>query len=677
MADLKEAKVKRGIRFKLMGMFLVLIGLPLMVVGVMMYLRSYETLERDLEKNSKQALNITENSIGNYLREFKFMAELAASEPSMQGVLRDQASKEQSLAILDRIVAADKDVMAIYLGDVNGGMTIKPDQSLPDGYDPRVRGWYKAAEADGNLIFTEPYVDAFTGKLVISPAVPVYDKTDGNKLVGILGADVLLDSVVDAVAKTQIGKTGYVFIVGSDLSVMSNPDPELIGKKLEEDPEMVELVTAIKELAATDANMDVFVSYELGGVKKYATVRKSDLGYLVANFEASEVAEGASANLIYLVTLGTGALLLAMVVSWLFAKNLTARINDMLKRLLQVRNGDLSVNFKEDTHDEIGVIGHHLSDTFHDLSGLVREIKAISNEVTMAAQNLAATSEETSASAEEVARTVNEIAKGASEQSHDAERGVSIAQSLSVRITELSARTQDMIESAKSVVAANETGMNSLNGLKDKTRQSDDANTRIEAAIMELDKKTQSIEAILDTISAISVQTNLLALNASIEAARAGEHGRGFAVVAEEIRKLAEQSSQAADEVRVIVTNIKADSTKTVTSMKDVRLISQEQSHAVSEVSGSFQIIFESIERISDMIKTISGFVADLGSDRQNIVGSIENISAVSQETAAAAEEVSASMDQQSMAVDEVARSAERLNEISVDLSGKISKFKV
>ena len=224
--------------------------------------------------------------------------------------------------------------------------------------------------------------------------------------------------------------------------------------------------------------------------------------------------------------------MLALIISWLFARSLTGRINDMLKLLLRVRQGDLSVNFRQDNADEIGLIGHHLSDTFHDLGSLIREIKGISGEVTMAAQNLAATSEETSASAEEVARTVNEIAKGASEQAGDAEKGVSIAQSLSVRITELSDKTRDMIDSAKAVVSANESGISSLEELKDKTRQSDDANTRIESAIMELDRKTQSIEAILDTISAISVQTNLLALNASIEAARAGEHGRGFAVVA-------------------------------------------------------------------------------------------------------------------------------------------------
>lgn len=676
VAKLKTSKVKMGIRFKLMSMFILLIALPLTIVGVMIYLRSYENIVTDLEKNSKASLDIMEESVGNYLREFKFMAELSANDPSSQSLLTDPKSEEQLLTRFDQVVKADKDVMAIYLGDLNGKMYIKPDQQLPEGYDPRVRGWFKAAQEKGELIFTAPYVDAFTGKLVISPAIPIYDKSAGNAFVGVIGADVLLDTVVEAVSSAKIGKTGFISIIGPDLVITSHPNKDLIGKNIETDLNIVSLTEGIKKLAGS-ADNEVFLKYEYAGAQKYATVKKSNLGYLVAFFERSEVTEGASANLIFIVTLGIGALVLAVIISWLFSKSLTARIQHMMQLLQRVRDGDLTVAFKHDNSDEIGLIGHHLSDTISELSLLISDVKQIAGEVTISAQNLAATSEETSASAEEVARTANEIAKGATEQASEAEKGVAIAKNLTNKFDELNNRTATMIESAKSVMEANETGIKSLDALKSKSRLSDEANDRIESVISELDKKTQSIEAILDSISAIAVQTNLLALNASIEAARAGEHGRGFAVVAEEIRKLAEESSQAADEVRVIVTNIQADSTKTVSSMKDVREISNEQSHAVHEVSGSFQTIFNSIENISDMIKSISSFIMDLGKDESNIMQAIENISAVSEETAAASEEVSSSMDQQSLAVDEVAKSAERLNEISAELNERIAKFKV
>ena len=181
----------------------------------------------------------------------------------------------------------------------------------------------------------------------------------------------------------------------------------------------------------------------------------------------------------------------------------------------------------------------------------------------------------------------------------------------------------------------------------------------------------------MDSISAISVQTNLLALNASIEAARAGEHGRGFAVVAEEIRKLAEQSTVAADEVKRIVSNIQQDGSESVKSMSMLKNISEKQNEAVKKVIYAFETIKKAYEMISSNIGHIGDAVSGVNEDKERIVSSIENISAVSEETAAASEEVTSSMDQQSYAVEEVAKAAQHLNQISIRLGEEISKFRI
>ncbi len=688
-----------GIRIKLMGSFGLLIALSLVVLGFSIYGVATKILEKNLTELSQQMNNQTVLFIDNYLARFSDAMNTVATDADVLNSLTDPVSKDRMMAEFQNMVDSNSNIMFTYLGAADKGMYMKPDDELPADYDPTSRPWYKGAVAQDRILWTDPYNDASTNELVTTVAIPV--KNNGT-LIGVLGLDINLNTLSEAMGQTKIGQEGFSFLIDSQNIIMTFPkgadgnDLMMIGKTVKDETLLGAITGKVdNESLKTKLDLSALAEFGDGADEKivadaskvvlpeigdsYVTVKylKDYNWTLVSVVKKKELLADTQKFLTSIIVTGIAALILAVVVSWLFARGLTLRINKMLGMLSRARDGDLTVDFKLEGRDEIGVIGHYLSDTFGQLGGLIREIKNIAGEVTAAAENLAATSEETSASAEEVARTVNEIARGASEQAHDAEQGVTIAQSLSLKITELNARTKDMITSAKSVIDANQSGMNSLNSLKEKTRQSDDANTRIEGAITELDQKTQSIEAILDTISAISVQTNLLALNASIEAARAGEHGRGFAVVADEIRKLAEQSSRAADEVRVIVTNIKSDSTKTVTSMKDVRVISQEQSHAVTEVSGSFQTIFGSIEQISEMIKTISVFVNDLGSDKDCIVQSIENISAVSEETAAASEEVSASMDQQSTAVDEVARAAERLNEISVDLSGKISKFKV
>ncbi len=140
---------------------------------------------------------------------------------------------------------------------------------------------------------------------------------------------------------------------------------------------------------------------------------------------------------------------------------------------------------------------------------------------------------------------------------------------------------------------------------------------------------------------------------------------------------MAEESSGAANKIRGIVTNILADSTRSVSSMKEVKVITREQSHAVEDVNKTFGTISESIVLITNEIETISAFIQELNRDKDQIVEAIENISAVSEETAAASEEVSSSMDQQTIAVEEVARAAERLNEISVELNGAVRRFNV
>lgn len=703
MTEKREKELMRtqggGIRAKLMGSFGALIALSLVVLGFSIYGVATNILEKNLTELSQQMNNQTVLFIDNYLARFSDAMNTVATDTDVLNSLTDPVSQGRMMEEFQNMVDTNKNIMYTYLGAADKGMYMKPDDELPADYDPTQRPWYTGAVAADKVLWTDPYNDASTGQLVTTVAIPV--KNNGT-LLGVLGLDINLDTLSEAMGQTKIAQEGFAFLLDSHNIIMTFPkdpagkDMMMIGKELTQaelleaignkaDNEVLKINLDLEQLAQLPKDTDAAVVDAASKITfpeigdSFVTVKYLEEynWTLVSVVKKKELLADTQKFLMSIIITGIVALIIAVIVSWLFARGLTVRINKMLGMLAKAKDGDLTVDMRLSGTDEIGVIGHYLTDTFGQLGGLVREIQVIAGEVTLAAQNLAATSEETSASAEEVARTVNEIARGATEQAHDAEQGVSIAQSLSVKITELNARTKDMIESAKSVIDANESGISSLNGLKEKTRQSDDANTRIEGAITELDKKTQSIEAILDTISAISVQTNLLALNASIEAARAGEHGRGFAVVADEIRKLAEQSSKAADEVRVIVTNIKTDSTKTVVSMKDVRAISQEQSQAVTEVSGSFQTIFESIERISDMIKTISVFVNDLGADKNSIVQAIENISAVSEETAAASEEVSASMDQQSTAVDEVARAAERLNEISVDLSHKIAKFKV
>lgn len=666
-----KPKLKRSIKkgtlgAKVMLFFTLVIFFVILSIGSIIYISAYNSLESQMVISTEQITESVQEGIVSYLTNFEEKVNLLALNLIVQNSDISAKNRADAMNEFEKVLKSNPDIMNVYMGTLKKDMMLVPKQDLPADYDPTGRPWYTGAIESNEMIWTEPYQDAATKAWIVSVAKPVMRS---NKVLGVVALDIKLDTIAARLENTKIGVHGYPVLTTQTGIIMTHPNKELISKEMPI-PELFKMVTSHSEES---------ISYVFDGQKKYASASYVDkLGWaLIGTTDTREIS--ASTNKLLLTIFIIGAI--AFVVALLVAKYLSAQISRNVKIVIQglnlIKNGDFSNQIHVRSNDEIEEISLYLNETVTALGNMIKKIQGISTELSESAQNLAATSEETSASADEVARTVEDIAKGASDQARDAEQGAVVAQQLSMRFQELTQKTQSMIDSAKRVMASNEAGMSSVAELRTTSDQANKANTHIEAVINELDAKTQSIEAILNSISAISVQTNLLALNASIEAARAGEHGRGFAVVAEEIRKLAEQSSKSADEVRVIVSNIQNDSTKTVQSMSEVKRISKSQYAAVEHVDASFDSISKAIEQITAEIDQISGSVDQLNQDKDAIVSSIENISAVSEETAAASEEVSASMDQQTTAVEEVAKAAEKLNEISIELSQETEKFTI
>lgn len=660
-----------GLQFKLIAVFSVIIIVSLTVLGMMSYTTMTGVLKNNLKSNSDSLNRQISASIMADLDKYKLVVNYLAGDANAQGVMNPE-NVPWFMKSLENLAQKDKSLMNVYMGTADGKFYLYPHADLPADYDPRTRPWYKDAIAKGEFIWTEPYVDATTGQMVVSAAEPVKDAS--GKVVGVVAVDLSLGGLADRIAKIKIGDTGYVYVVDNSNNTMIHPNRDLIGKPIP----VPELAEAFK------TGKDAAVIYKFKNDKgkmeeKFATFTiVPAVGWKVGStINMSEINKDADKILMNIALVGIVSVILAIVLSFAFAKGITRNLNQLVSALGKIRNGDFTTEINIQSKDEIGALAEYFKDTLGELAHLIKNVQRVSGELSYSAESLAATAEETSASADEVAKTVDDIARGAQDQAGDAEQGAMKAKELSNKFGILNQNTQEMINSAQKVMEANVVGFKSLDDLKHKTVKNDLANQRIESVINELNEKTKHIGTILDAISAISVQTNLLALNASIEAARAGEHGRGFAVVAEEIRKLAEESAKAADEVREIVTNIQNDSHKTVTSMVEMKDISKEQTEAVEDVNRSFETIRGAIDEISSKIDRISQSVDLLNVDKDSIVESIENISAVSEETAAASEEVTASMEQQTFAVEEVAKAAERLSAIAVELNDEIGKFRV
>ncbi|PAB59748.1 methyl-accepting chemotaxis protein [Anaeromicrobium sediminis] len=662
--------MKLGIKTKLVGMFIILISIPLLFLGFTSYNRTIKIIEGDLNELCTSTIDGIEISIDNYLNNFSESLNMISKNTDVKEIIEHPEYEVYMIGMFKNFIDSHEDCISIYLGLKDKTMHTYPYTEFEEGFDPLTRPWYKSAYEKNTISWTEPYIDVTTNKLVVTASTPVYNSKD--EFIGVIGIDIDLDTLSQKINKMKIGKDGYAALISSEKIMITHVEKEKIGK----------YVDSKEILDALDNNKkSVSYKYEQNGELKsklaiFKTI-KSTGWTLIGSLYTNEVFHRANTMLYRIIIIGVIFLIVSIGLAYIFSNYITKQIKNIVNNTEKMKQGDLSIKSHIKTGDEFEKLSNIFNDTVRTLGNLISNIQDASSEVRNSSENLAAIAEETSATSEQVGATVEEIARGALSQAKEAEKGYELVNGLSNKFDELMNNTKDMIESTENVVNSNLQGFEAVKDLVQKTDRNAQATHKIEEAIIELSRKSKNIEDILNTITSIAEQTNLLALNASIEAARAGEHGKGFAVVADEIRKLAEGSKAATDNIKDIIDNIQNDSENTVNIMNEVKVLSKEQGLSVSKVNDSFEVISKSVSDITYKTNRISDFVNSINKEKDLIVESIQNIAEVSEESASSSQEVNASMQQQLMATEEVAKLADEMNNLSKELAGQIKVFKI
>jgi len=654
------------IRQKVFTVILITSLIPTLLLGFFSYRNANSVLSSELQNSTKQLVEKIEESTEIYLQGFEQNINVLSDHEDilLAGI---QQNPEEALKNFATYKDNNPDVENVYMGTPDKRMYVYPPAELPADFDPTSRGWYSQAVNSDAPVWTEPYVDTATKKIVVSVAKAVKDPAT-NQIVGVVGIDISLDTLGQMVKNMNVGQNGYIILLNPSGKIMVHPDQTLVDQEL-----------PVEELKVAVSQQSGIVDYTYQGEDRfgvYDTFAKTNwkfIGVLAYNEIEQATNKILMQTLLFCLVFGILAVIIGIAITNGFTKALKNLVEDTVK----IGTGDFRVKATVNSKDETGILAETLNQMTGQLSALMNNVSKVTERVSSSADDLAASAEQTSASSQEVTSTVGQIAAGATDQAVQAEKGSALVMELASKFDYLGKNSNEMVNSSQAVKQANEYGLKTVNHLLNNTEYAKTAILKVDEVIENLNAKSEQIGNILGAITSIADQTNLLALNASIEAARAGEAGRGFSVVAEEIRKLAEQSAGSAESIRAIVGNIQRETHLAVGAMKEVRNQSDDTAQSVTEVNRSFADISQAIQEITSKISLTTSFIQEMTKDSSQLVGVIQNISAVSEQTAAAAEEVSASMEQTTSAVGEVAKTAEQLNYLSKTLSEEIAKFKI
>ncbi len=483
----------------------------------------------------------------------------------------------------------------------------------------------------------------------------------------------------------DLGKNGYFVVY--DASGLEVAHPSLEGQNVWDlEDKSNKGFKFVQEQIKVGQNSGGFVQYvwtlpssSQTGEKISYQEEDPEWGWIVsAGSYLSDYNEGSNTILKTLGIVFLISLILGILIIIRFADHISHPIKRISQGLEDIAQGDLTTNELLITNrDETGRLAQSFNKMLNNMRSLLSATKESSTNVMKFSDSLALITAETSNAINSVAMTIQEVARTANEEAKDTENAARQIDILANNIEEVTQATSVMEQIAAETAQSNTKGLETVSLLVKTKDDSIMATEEIGEAILKVSQSTGKIHLIIESITQISQQTNLLALNASIEAARAGESGKGFAVVAEEIRKLAEQSAKAVEEIETIIGEINVYSTSSVKTMELTKKAAQEQDSAVKDTNSAFENISNALLQLIESINKVSQESISMKEMKNEIVGTISNISASTQQTAASAQQVSASSEEQLAAMEEVSGGAQKLKETSVQMDDIINKFKL
>lgn len=663
---------------KLLIRVIALIIVVCVVIGGMGIYKSHTETRKLMMQKVDDQLELRTMLVEEKLASTKRLIATLASNPQILRVMESGRSDSNIENQLTDLLEANNDLMTlvslvntkdiIFTSDKVNGLTTT---------DISDRAYLQEAKDTKKLAVSEVITNKTNGTQGIAICLPVYVN---NKYVGSILTFVKFSLVTDLVKDTKVGENGYAYIVdnkGDDRgTLVYHPVTELVEKKFNLYADGNKELNAFLDKMKTENTASG--KYVKDGNTRNVKFMNFENWSLVIIIDEDDLNATSTAIRNMTIIAVIIAIFLAMFIGYfVINSSIVKPIRILQKSMAKAGNGDLTelVNIK--TKDEIEELALSYNQMIENQRNTLTSISNISQTMTSSAEELTASSEEVNASSEEVSQNINDMMKNIlseEEMMKSVEREMNKLNGSIEVSSELTNKSQGVCMSALDVAEEGRSGVkSSVNSMADISTST----TVIIESFSELNVQAKKVTGISETIKGIAEQINLLALNASIEAARAGDAGRGFTVVAEEVRKLAEQTTQESGNIHLLLNDITALINKADVNVNKAKEHVDEGEGTIRSLDGKFMNIIETFESLNNYIGDLETISKEQVIISDEIMGSVEASSKNAIENSGMAQEISASAEEQTSITETVSQAAEDSAQMAMELNGLIQQFKL
>lgn len=480
-----------------------------------------------------------------------------------------------------------------------------------------------------------------------------------------------IDEIVRDVAESYYkpnGMVGYAYIVDEKGVALFHPEANVQNTSLAGEAFMQEML----------GKKSGWLEYEFQGATKLVVYEALPNGWILAiGSYQNDLLATIESNRPLMFLLNLLSAIVALATGIFIVSKLVRPLKELVAAMKAAEGGDLTRRVTVRSRDELGELSAMYNEMMEVFCNMLSEVQRVSQQVAAASEELTASAAESARAAEQVSLASTEIATGSEVQKQTVADTTRFLTRIGGDIEQIATATEQVNTDATQAFRLAQDGGDKL---KELVQEMDEITTRArhtEQVIRELGMQSEKIIGIITIIRQISEQTNLLALNAAIEAARAGEQGRSFAVVAQEVRKLAEQSGNAAEEIASLIHTIHTDILAAVQAMGTTTEAVQAGRGGVAVAGESFQQILIAVQDVSQQVNRMNEAAQGIHRDTLRLVEHSEKIAELAETAAKDTQEVAAASEQQTATTEEMTAAAETLAQMAEQLSEQVKRFTI